>query len=143
MTPVSALPKLCVIVFAAVSVTRVFADVVVDPEVLEAVAKGRARVIVELHLEGGFALEGKLTEQGMRAQRAAIAAGQEAVLSELADGDAHVMRRPETVPFLSLEIGAPALADLRAMPDRVIRILMDDTAAPERPKKKPVNDHES
>lgn len=143
MTPVSALPKLCVIVFAAVSVTRVLADVAVDPEVLEAVAQGRARVIVELHLEGGFALEGTLTEQGMRAQRAAIAAGQEAVLSELADGDAHVMRRPETVPFLSLEIGAPALADLRAMPDRVIRILMDDTAAPERPQKKPVNDHES
>ena len=43
MTPVSALPKLCVIVFAAVSVTRVLADVAVDPEVLEAVAKGRAR----------------------------------------------------------------------------------------------------
>ena len=29
MTPVSALPKLCVIIFAAVSVTRVFADVAV------------------------------------------------------------------------------------------------------------------
>jgi hypothetical protein len=136
MTPVTALPKLFVIVFAAAFVTRVLADVAIDPEVLEAVAKGRARVIVELHLEGGFALEGTLTEQGVRAQRAAIAAGQEAVLSELADGDPHLMRRPETVPFLSLEIGAPALAVLRAMPDRVIRILMDDTAAPERPQKK-------
>jgi len=143
MTPVSALPKLCVIVFAAVSVTRALADVIVDPEVLEAVAKGRARVVVELHLEGGFALEGKLTEQGVRAQRAAIAAAQEAVLYELADGDAQVTRRPETVPFLSLEIGARALADLKAMPDRLVRILKDDTAAAKRPQQISESDHES
>lgn len=129
MTHVSVLAKLCVIAFAAMAVARAVADVMVDLEVLEAIAQGRARVIVEVHLQDGFTPEGELTEQGVRSQRAAIAAAQESVLNELADSGARMTRRPETVPFLSLEIGARALASLRAMPDRVIRILKDDTAA--------------
>jgi len=132
MTPVSAHPKLCVIVFAAMSATQVMADVIVDPEVLEAVAKGRARVIIELQLQGGFEPEGKLDEQQRQAQRAAIAAAQDAVLNALVDSDARLMRRPKTLPFLSLEIGARALADLRAMPERLVRILKEDTATTRR-----------
>ena len=132
MISASTLNRLCVIIFAGVAITRVAADVIVDPEVLEAVASGHARVIVELRPEGGFAPEGELTENGVRTQREAIAAAQQAVLSELAGGDARVVRRQETVPFLALEIGARALAELRAMPDRVVRILEDDTAAAQR-----------
>lgn len=132
MTPVPAFPRLAAIVFAAATVTPAEADVIVDPRVLEAVNSGRARVVVELRLEGGLALEGHLTEQEVRAQRAAIAAAQKAVLAELADGNVQVMRRPQTLPFLALEIGASALAGLRAMPDRVVRILEDDTAVAQR-----------
>ena len=129
MKRVCALPKLFVSVFAVVSAACATADVSVEPEVLEAVATGPARVIIELHLEGGFAPEGDLTADAVRAQRAAIAAVQDAVLSELGEGGVRVTRRHETIPFLALEISAPALARLQAMPDRVARILEDDTAS--------------
>ena len=124
-----ALTKLYVIAVAAMAATSAVADVIVDPEVLEAIGQGRARVIVELHLDDDFKPEGELTEPCVRAQRAAIAAAQESLLSELADRGAQLTRRPKTIPFLALEIGAPALADLRASPDRVVRILKDDAAA--------------
>ena len=134
MTPVSTLLKLCVTLFSIATTTGAIADVVVDPEILAATTTGRARVIVELRLENGFTPEGQLTRQGVLAQREAIEAAQRAVLSELGDGDARVVRQLEAVPFVALEIGARALADLRAMPDRVLRILRDDTAAAQQPQ---------
>ena len=129
MKRVCALPKLLVSVLAVVSTADAMADVNVEPEVLEAIATGPARVIVELHLKGGFAPEGELTADGVQAQRDAIASAQDAVLSELTKDDVRVTRRHETIPFLALEISAPALARLQAMPDRVARILEDDTAS--------------
>ena len=132
MTPVSILSRLCVVICAAAAVTRVVADVFVEPKILEKIASGPVRVIVELHLEGGFSPEGELTANEVRVQRHAIVAAQESIFTELANGKARVVRRPETVPFLVLEIGAPALAELRAMPDRVVHILADDTAATKR-----------
>lgn len=108
------------------------ADVVVDTAVLEAVADGRARVIVELSLPGGFSPVGELTEKRARAQTEAIAAAQEAVLLKLADADAQLIRRQQTVPFLALEIGASALEVLQSMPELVIRVFEDRTAVAEK-----------
>ena len=134
--PVSIVLRLFVIVLAGAAITRVSANVIVDPQVSDAVASGPVRVIVELRTEGDFVPEGDLTESGVRVQRQAIAAAQDAVLSELGnrlgDGDVRLVRRLETVPFLALEIGARALAELSAMPDRVVRILKDDSAAAQR-----------
>jgi hypothetical protein len=132
MTPASALLKPCVVVLAVVAATGVAADVIVDPAVIEAVGSGRAHVIVELRLASAFAPEGELTDAAVSAQREAIEAAQRAILAALASSDASVVRQYETLPFLALEIDEHALADLRAMPQRVIRILEDDTNAPMR-----------
>jgi len=110
------------------------ADVIVDTAVLEAVADGRARVIVELDISGGFSPVGELTEKRARAQTEAIAASQETVLLKLADTDAQLIRRQQTAPFLALEIGAGELEVLRSMPDVVIRIFEDRAAVAEKPE---------
>lgn len=133
MFPVTVLCWLSLAALASAPLASNVADVSVDAEVLEAVNSGRARVLLELHLEDEFKFEGELTDQGVQDQRAAIAAVQDSILSELGK-EARVMRRPETVPLLALEIGADSLAVLRTMPDRVIRILRDDTATAQRPR---------
>ncbi len=115
---------------AALTTLPVQADVLVAPAVREAIQSGRARVVVELALPGGFTPVGELTEERARAQGDAIAAAQQAVLAELSGLDAQLMRRSRTTPFLALAIGPDALMRLRAMPDRVMRILPDKTAAP-------------
>ena len=130
MTPVPALLQLAVATVAVTAAARVAAEVVVDPAVRDAVVNGRAHVIVELRLAVEFAPEGELDAMGVRAQREAIAAAQQALVAALAASDARVVRQFETIPFLSLDIGARALADLRAMPERVTRIVEDDAAAP-------------
>lgn len=129
MTPVSVPLKFSAAVLAFIAATRVAADVVVDPAIIEAVGSGRARVLIELRLPTRFVPEGELAEAAVQAQREAIAAVQRAIVLGLADHDARVARQYETVPFLALEIGADALAELRAMPALVTRILEDDVAA--------------
>lgn len=105
------------------------ADVVIGPGVLDAVESGRARIVVELRLPGGFHAEGGLTQERVQAQREAIAESQTSVLSALAAEDARLVRRPTTVPFLALEVGPQALAKLRTMPEQIARVLEDQTAA--------------
>jgi hypothetical protein len=121
------------VVGAVLAVSNVLADVVVERGVLEALASGRARVVVELNLPG-FDAEGELGEERARTQRQAIAASQQMVLAALAAEDVQLIRRHQTVPFLALEIGPPALASLQARPDLVIRILEDRSAAANRPE---------
>lgn len=121
------------VVGAVLAVTHVLADVVVERRVLEALASGRARVVVELNLPG-FSAEGELGEERARSQRQAIAASQQAILTELAADDVQLIRRHQTVPFLALEIGPKALATLQARPDLVTRILEDRAAAANRPE---------
>jgi len=129
-----AINRLYLIVCASLAITQAVADVIVDTAVLEAVADGRARVIVELDISGGFSPVGELTEKRARAQTEAIAASQETVLLKLADTDAQLIRRQQTAPFLALEIGAGELEVLRSMPDVVIRIFEDRAAVAEKPE---------
>ena len=119
-----------VFLLAGLATTQAAAQVAVDDAVTEAVADGTARVVVELALPGGFDAEGSLSPARARAQRIAIAAAQDAVLAELSGHTVRLMRRPGAIPFLALEIDAAALAALEAMPGRVVRVLPDDTAAP-------------
>ena len=129
-----AINRLYLVVCASLAITQAMADVVVDTSVLEAVADGRARVIVELNISGGFTPVGELTEKRARAQTEAIAASQQAVLFELAGADVQLIRRQQTAPFLALEIGASALEVLRSMPELVIRIFEDRAAVAEKPE---------
>ena len=129
LTPVPARLKLGLLILAVTAGNRVVADVVVDPAVTAAVMSGTARVIVELRLPSELAPEGSLSEADAQLQREAIASARRAVVAALAASGARVVREYETLPFLALEIDARALAELRAMPQRVIRIRADDTAA--------------
>jgi hypothetical protein len=95
--------------------------------VLAAAETGPTRVIVELRLADAFIREGELTEQGVRGQRAAIDAAQESLLAELDAADARLIRRPESAPFLALEITLGGLGKLQAMPEQVIRVYADRT----------------
>jgi len=125
-----ALKRLSFLAVASVAFTVACADVVVDDTVVEAVSEGRARVIVALNLPGGFRPEGSLTEDEVHAQRAAIVESQEAIIDELAETDARVIRRMTSLPFLALEIGPESLDALLAMPERVARITADEALAP-------------
>ncbi len=104
------------------------AQVVVEPALLETIASGAARVVVELNVPG-FTPEGRLDQEHVQAQRDAIAVSQQLVMSELAGNDMRLIRRHRSVPFLSLEVGPSAVAKLQARPDLVIRIIEDRAAA--------------
>jgi len=128
MSPVS-FPRLFMAIGAISAATALAAQVVTEPAVIDAVAAGRVRVNVELRLARDFTPEGDLSVSDASAQRDDIAAAQRAVLAALKDSDARIVRQHTTVPFLTLEIGARALADLRAFPERVIRIQKESTVA--------------
>lgn len=127
--------RISLVVFAGLAVPPALAGVIVAPDVHEALSMGRARVIVELDLAAGFASEGESSEERVRSQRAAIADTQQQVLIALADSDTRLIRRPEAVPFLALEIGPAGLAILVAMPMWVSRIHLDGTATMNRREK--------
>jgi len=133
LTPAPARLKFGLLVLAVTVASRVAADVVVDAAVLEAVMSGSARVIVELRLTTEFTPEGGLSGTDVQLQREAIATAQRAVVTALAASDARVVREYATVPYVALEIGALALAELRRMPQHVVRIRADDMAAPTPP----------
>lgn len=123
------------VVCANLALAPAMADVMVAPDAREALSMGRARVIVELQLPDGFKPEGELSEALAQLQRAAIADAQQHVLIALADSGARLIRRPETVPFVALEIGPDGLAILVDMPTRVSRVRLDSTATLNRPEK--------
>lgn len=88
----------------------------VDPEVRAQVAAGRARVLVELRVEG----DAVGTEAVVRAQ--------DAVLARLPAGHASLTRRYSTIPLLALEIDAVALRALEGMSDLVSGVKADAIA---------------
>jgi hypothetical protein len=102
---------------------------VIDPEVRAAVARGQARVLVELRPTGGSASPGDAA-----AQERAIAAAQQAVLARLAQQSHRLVHRYTSVPLLSLEIGAAALGALETMGDLVLRVRADRLRAPSSPR---------
>ena len=103
--------------------------VTIDPRVDADAARGRSRVIVELHV-ADMTPEGTLTPERAAAQRRAIADAQDAVLSRLRGTDATLVRRFASSPLLALEIGPSALAMLRTMGDVVIRVVPDTVIPP-------------
>lgn len=113
---------------ACVAATGPRADV--DPRVESQVARGPTRVLVELRVPGGVRPEGELSPERLAAQRRAIAAAQNEVLSRLAGTDFTLVRRFETVPLLALRIGPSALATLGTMGDVVTRVVADSTSPP-------------
>jgi len=86
------------------------AAVTIDPRIEDDVARGVARVLVEV--------------------RPPIARAQDEVLARLAGTDFKLVRRFETSPLLALEIGPSALAALKAMGDVVVRLMPDAVIPP-------------
>jgi hypothetical protein len=116
-------------VCAAFIASPACAEVEVEPGVLDELASGRARVIVELRLANELHPEGALSEDAAEAQRQAIFVAQQSILTALAGTDARLLRRPSTVPFLTLEVGPDALAKLKTRPELITRIFADSSAA--------------
>jgi subtilisin family serine protease len=108
------------------------AEGVVAPEVRERVLQeGTARVIVELQLPGGWYLpEGWLPATAIGIQRRDIAAVRAQVLSRLAWRSPRVYRQYTTVPFLALEVGPDALAELESSAFWVKRVVLDTVVDP-------------
>jgi hypothetical protein len=102
---------------------------VIDPEVRAAVARGPARVLVELRLPDPAASPGLGSAPGP-----AIAMAQEAVLRRLSGTLHRLVRQYTTVPLLALEIGPDALRALEAMGDLVVRVRADRVRAPAVPR---------
>lgn len=115
-------------VLASLVIAPAVADVTIAPDVNEALAAGRTRVVVELVLPRAFTPEGELSDRRAQEQRDAIAAAQQDVLDALGTTDSRLVRRPTTVPFLALEIGSDALPTLHGLSSRISRILLDSTA---------------
>ena len=91
---------------AVVVVTSAAADVEVERSVVDELASGRARVIVELRLPGGFRPEGALGEDAVALQRRAISATQQSILTAVEAAEARLIRRPATLPFLAVNFGS-------------------------------------
>jgi subtilisin len=115
-------------------------DTVVAPEVhVRVLQEGQARVIVEMRLPGGrFVVEGGLAETGRRAQQGNIAATRLQILSRLAARSHRELRQYSTVPFLSLEVGPDAIAELEASSNWVNRVVEDKLHAPSLPQSVPL-----
>lgn len=127
--------RIILILTAGLACVPALAQVAISTDVRDALAMGHARVIIELRLANEFTLEGELSETERQAQRAAIAEGQAEVLMALAAGDTRLIRRPETLPFLALEIGPDDLQKLADLSSRVSRIRLDGVASPNRREK--------
>jgi hypothetical protein len=101
---------------AAAGAALVQATPAVDPEVRAQVAVGRARVLVELRVEGDAASSG------------AVGRAQDAVLARLPAGHASLARRYSAIPLLALEIDAVGLRALEGMSDLVSGVKADAIA---------------
>ena len=106
----------------------------IDPALRRVVNAGNARIIVELRLDPPFVAEGTLPDaSAVAAQRQAIGAAQDQVLSGLRGTRFSLVQRYTTTPFLALTIGRDALAVLERMGDLVTRVIEDTEAAPTTP----------
>ncbi len=91
-------------------------DPVIDPDVRATVRGGTVRVLVDL--------------RASPTDPSSIGSAQDEVVRRLAGTGARVARRFSTIPMLALEIDAPALARLEAMPDIVTRVRVDHIIPP-------------
>ena len=106
----------------------------IDPALRRVVNACSARVIVELRLDPPFVAEGTLSgASAVAAQRQAIGAAQDQVLSALRGTRFSLVHRYTTTPFLALTIRRDALTVLEHMGDLVTRVIEDTEAAPTRP----------
>ncbi len=98
---------------------------------------GTARVIVLLNLP--FVPEGTLSPAAAAQQRAAIAAAQEAFVSEVLEGSSsRVLNRFAWTPSVVLEIDAPTLERIRRS-KRVKAVEADQLMQPMAPAAQPVS----
>jgi hypothetical protein len=88
----------------------------------ETAAQGTASVLVGLNVP--WQMESRLSEDGVHAQREAIASVQNDLLGELKGRRHKVIRRYELGPGIALEIGADAL-EVLARSDTVTNVLLD------------------
>jgi subtilisin family serine protease len=117
--------------------------VVVSDQVMAAMAaagSGTVRVIVELRLpSGAFTPEGDLrTRAAMMGQRGDIASVGQGVLSRLKGRTHRVVYRFDSLPYLSLEVGPDALAELIAAPVYVRRVFEEAFYEPMLPTSVPL-----
>jgi hypothetical protein len=92
-------------------------------EVIErAAAQGTAPVLVGLKVP--WQMEANLSEDGLHAQRAAIASIQSDLLTHLEGRNYKVVRRYQEIPGIALRVGADALAELGRLPI-VTNVLLD------------------
>jgi len=106
-------PGIAIVLMALAGASTAFAgdDPVIDADVRAAVRTGVVRVLVDLRVAG--------------TDSSAIGSAQDEALRRLAGTGARVARRYSSAPLLALEIDAPALSRLEAMPDIVARVRMD------------------
>jgi hypothetical protein len=88
-------------------------------------AQGTAAVLVGLSV--AWEMESTLSNEGLRAQRVAIASAQRDLLTQLEGRRFKVLRRYQEIPGLALEVGADALAELARLP-LVTNVLLDHLA---------------
>jgi hypothetical protein len=92
----------------------------------QAAAHGTVLVLVGLNVP--WEKESVLGEDGLRAQRTAIASIQSDLLTKLEGRNYKLLRRYEEVPGVALEVGPDALAELARLP-LVTNVLLDRPAA--------------
>ncbi len=88
----------------------------------EAAAHGTVLVLVGLNVP--WEMESRLSDDALRAQRAAIASIQSDLLITLEKKNYKILRRYHEVPGIALEVGADALAELARLPI-VTNVLLD------------------
>ena len=91
----------------------------------QAAANGSALVLVGLNVP--WQMESRLSEDGMRTQRNAIASMQSDLLTKLEGRNYKILRRYQEIPGIALEVGADALAELARLPI-VTNVLLDRPA---------------
>ena len=106
-------PGIAIALMVLAGASHAFAgdDPMIDPDVRTAARAGVVRVLVDL----------RVTAAGP----SAIGSAQDEALRRLAGTGARVTRRFSSAPLLALEIDAPALSRLEAMPDIIARVRMD------------------
>ena len=93
--------------------------------------EGRVRLLLELRLPAGRHLpEGQLVPAAVAAQRSDLRHAGRQVLLRLAGRAHRVLHQYDTVPFVALEVGPDALADLDASTFWVARVFEDALHAP-------------
>ena len=113
---------------------------IVAPEVrARMLSEGRARVIVQLRLPGGpHVPEGRLSSAALSVQRSDVAGVRAQILARLAKRNYRLLHQYSSVPFVTLEIGPDALAELEASSLWVTRVVEDTVNAPTLPQSVPL-----